>query len=105
VVATESHIDELQEQLAQQVTKTLTADERLSGLLTASTVDSNALQAFVDLKQLFLKGLDELIHQRTELKRQLDAAGDYLRAVEADRERLNAELVQAQKQGDADALT
>lgn len=101
----EDRLEQLQEQFAQQVTQTLTAETGGALLDAQAALDDDALQAFFDLKQVFLKGLDELIHARAELKRRLDAAGEYMRAVEVDRQRLNTELEQARRQGVADVLT
>lgn len=97
-------LDKLSEDLAQQVTQTFAADEKFKDLLGASA-PAGELQAFADLKQLFLKGLDELIHERAELKRRLGAAGEYLRSIETERERLRIELTDARKHGIADDVT
>ena len=102
----EDRMGKLQEDLAQHVTQTLASDEDLGPELDAqAAAEAAGIQTFVDLKQLFLKGLDELINEREELKRRLGAAGEYLRAVDADRKRLRGELSQARKHGAADELT
>ncbi len=58
-----------------------------------------------DLKQILVKGLNELIEERQALIDKLSTASEYLKAVESDRERLRHELGQARKHSMADELT
>jgi diguanylate cyclase (GGDEF)-like protein len=64
-----------------------------------------AIKDFGDLKQMLVRGLDDLIREREELQHRLSASAGYLRSLEDDRTRLQAELAHARKHGQADELT
>jgi diguanylate cyclase (GGDEF)-like protein len=63
------------------------------------------LGEFNDLKKILIKGMNELIEERQDLIQKLSSAGDYVKAMESDRERLRVELSQARKHGLTDELT
>lgn len=99
----------LQETLVEKVTETLTFNKEFDALVNG---DTEALQRtdkviadFTDLKQLLVKGLDELVRERTQLRERLSSAAQYMRAVEADRKKLRAELGKLRKSNTADDLT
>jgi diguanylate cyclase len=99
----------LQETLVEKVTETLTFNKEFDALMGG---DTEALQRtdkviadFTDLKQLLVKGLDELVRERTQLRERLSSAAEYMRAVEADRKKLRAELGKLRKSNTADDLT
>lgn len=98
-------IDVLQESLAKGLTDSIAADKGVIAALREQGGNEENLEAFGDLKTLFMRGLDELIRERRELKQRLTGAAEYLRAVDADRERLNQELTDARKHGLVDELT
>ncbi|MCR4346276.1 MAG: diguanylate cyclase [Sulfuricaulis sp.] len=102
-------IEALEDTLAGQVTESIAVDEKFGELLekereTLKNLDS-PLGEFADLKQILVKGLNELIEERESLIDKLSSAGDYLKAVETDRERLRQELGHARKHSMADELT
>lgn len=102
-------IEVLEDTLAEQVTESIAVDKKFGELLesereTLKTLDS-PLGEFNDLKQILVKGLSELIEERQSLIEKLSSAGDYLKAVETDRERLRQELGHARKHSMADELT
>ena len=102
-------IEALGDTLAQKVTESITVDKQFGELLesereTLKNLDS-PLGEFNDLKAVLVKGLNELIEERQALIEKLSSAGDYLKAVEADRERLRQELSHARKHSLADELT
>lgn len=105
----QEHIEVLGDNLAKQVTESITVDKQFGELLenereTLKNLDS-PLGEFNDLKQILVKGLNELIEERQALIEKLSSAGDYLKAVESDRERLRQELSHARQHGMADELT
>jgi len=102
-------IEALENTLAEKVTESIAVDEQFGKLLenereTLKNLES-PLGDFNDLKQILVKGLNELIEERQMLIDKLSSAGDYLKAVETDRERLRQELSHARKHGMADELT
>lgn len=102
-------IEALEDGLAEKVTQSIAADKDFGELLerereTLKNLDS-PLGEFNDLKQILVKGLNELIEERQALIEKLSSAGDYLKAVESDRERLRQELSRARKHSLADELT
>ncbi len=105
----QEHIEVLGDNLAEKVTESITVDKQFGELLenereTLKNLDS-PLGEFNDLKQILVKGLNELIEERQALIEKLSSAGDYLKAVESDRERLRQELSHARQHGMADELT
>lgn len=102
-------IEALENTLAGQVTESIAFDKKFGELLenereTLKNFDS-PLGEFNDLKQILVKGLNELIEERQALIEKMSSAGDYLKAVETDRERLRQELTHARKHSLADELT
>jgi diguanylate cyclase (GGDEF)-like protein len=102
-------IEALGDSLAQKVTESIAVDQQFGELLetereTLKNLDS-PLGEFNDLKQILVKGLNELIEERQALIEKLSSAGDYLKAVESDRERLRQELSHARKHSLTDELT
>lgn len=107
--ARQEKIEALEDTLAGQVTESIAVDKKFGELLenereTLKNLDS-PLGEFNDLKQILVKGLNELIEERQSLIEKLSSAGDYLKAVETDRERLRQELSHARKHSLADELT
>lgn len=105
----QENIQVLGDTLAQQVTESIAVDKQFGELLETErealkNLDS-PLGEFNDLKQILVKGLNELIEERQALIEKLSSAGDYLKAVESDRERLRQELSHARKHSLADELT
>ncbi|MHB8536189.1 MAG: GGDEF domain-containing protein [Sulfuricaulis sp.] len=102
-------IEKLEDTLAEKVTASIAVDEQFGELLenerAALQNAENPLGDFNDMKQILVKGLNELIEERKALIDKLSSAGEYLKAVESDRERLRIELGQARKYGMADELT
>ncbi len=102
-------IEALEDTLAQKVTESIAVDKQFGELLenereTLKNLES-PLGEFNDLKQVLVKGLNELIEERQALIERLSSAGDYLKAVETDREHLRQELSHARKHSLADELT
>ncbi len=102
-------IEEMEDTLAQKVTESITVDKQFGALLES---EREALQKmenqpgdFSDLKQILVRGLNELIEERQALIEKLSGASEYMKAVEADRERLRLELSNALKHSLADELT
>jgi diguanylate cyclase len=102
-------LEPLQQTLAEKVTETITFNKEFEALAQndrqALDRTDKAIADFTDLKQLLVKGLDDLIRERTELKERLSSAADYVRAVEADRKQLRAEVGKLRKHSSADELT
>jgi diguanylate cyclase (GGDEF)-like protein len=102
-------IEALGDTLAQQVTESIAVDQQFGELLETERAalknPDSPLGEFNDLKQILVKGLNELIEERQALIEKLSSAGDYLKAVESDRERLRQELSHARKHSMADELT
>ena len=102
-------IEELEETLAEKVTASIAVDSQFGDLLekerAALQSAESPLGEFNDMKQILVKGLNELIEERKALIEKLSSAGDYLKAVESDRERLRIELGHARKHSMADELT
>ncbi len=102
-------IEALEDTLAHKVTESIQADPKLGELLEserAALQDAHSpLGELGDLKQILVKGLNELIEERQALIEKLSTASDYLKAVETDRERLRQELGQARKNSLTDELT
>lgn len=102
-------IEALEDTLAEKVTESIAVDKQFGELLenereTLKNLES-PLGEFNDLKAVLVKGLNELIEERQALIEKLSSAGDYLKAVESDRERLRQELSHARKHSLADELT
>ncbi|MDP2707148.1 MAG: GGDEF domain-containing protein, partial [Burkholderiales bacterium] len=102
-------IEALEDTLAIQVTESIAVDRKFGELLenereTLKNLDS-PLGEFNDLNQILVKGLNELIEEREALIEKMSSAGDYLKAVETDRERLRQELTHARKHSLVDELT
>ncbi len=102
-------IEELEATLAENVTASISVDKHFGELLEnerATLQDMESpLGEFNDLKQILVKGLNELIEERQTLIQKLSSASEYLKAVETDRERLRQELGLARKHGMTDELT
>lgn len=102
-------IEALEDTLVDKVTESITVDKQFGELLEserAALEDTHSpLGELGDLKQILVKGLNELIEERQALIEKLSTASDYLKAVESDRERLRQELGQARKHSMADELT
>lgn len=102
-VSPEAPIEVLEEQLVERVAETF----KVEGALESATPGDleNLFGEFGDLKDVLVKGLDELIRERHALIRRIDGATNYLKALEADRQRLKSELGQARKHSSVDGLT
>jgi len=105
----QENIEVLEDTLAQNVTESIAVDQQFGELLeserdTLKNLDS-PLNGFSELKEILVKGLNELIEERHALIEKLASAGDYLKAVEVDRQRLHHELSHARKHSMADELT
>ncbi len=102
-------IEALEDTLAERVTESIAVDKKFGELLESERENLKNLDSplgeFADLKQILVKGLNELIEERQSLIEKLSSAGDYLKAVETDRERLRQELGHARKHSMADELT
>jgi diguanylate cyclase len=102
-------IEALEDTLADKVTESITVDKQFGELLEserAALQDTHSpLGELGDLKQILVKGLNELIEERQALIEKLSTASEYLKAVESDRARLRQELGQARKHSMADELT
>ncbi|HSD95645.1 MAG TPA: GGDEF domain-containing protein [Sulfuricaulis sp.] len=102
-------IEALEDTLVDKVTESITVDKQFGELLESERValeDTHSpLGELGDLKQILVKGLNELIEERQALIDKLSTASEYLKAVESDRERLRHELGQARKHSMADELT
>ena len=102
-------IEELGNTLAENVTASIAVDKQFGELLEnerAVLQDAESpLGDFNDMKQILVKGLNELIEERKALIEKLSSASDYLKAVEVDRERLRVELGNARKHSMSDELT
>jgi diguanylate cyclase (GGDEF)-like protein len=102
-------IEALGDKLAEKVTESIAVDQKFGELLETEREALKNLDSpvgeFNDLKQILVKGLNELIEERQALIEKLSSAGDYLKAVESDRERLRQELSHARKHSMADELT
>lgn len=105
----QENIEVLGDTLAQKVTESIAVDKQFGELLETEREALKSLDSplgeFNDLKQILVKGLNELIEERQALIEKLSSAGDYLKAVESDRERLRQELSHARKHSLADELT
>jgi diguanylate cyclase len=102
-------IETLEDTLADKVTESIKVDKQFGELLEserAALEDTpSPLGELGDLKQILVKGLNELIEERQALIEKLSTASEYLKAVESDRERLRQDLNQARKHSMADELT
>jgi diguanylate cyclase len=102
-------IEALEDTLADKVTESIKVDKQFGELLESERValqDTHSpLGELGDLKQILVKGLNELIEERQALIEKLSTASEYLKAVESDRARLRQELGQARKHSMADELT
>ena len=99
----------LEETLVEKVTETITFNKEFDEIVkteqTALERADRAIGDFKDLKQLLVRGLDELVRERDELKERLGTAAEFLKAVESDRRKLKGELGRLRKQALADELT
>jgi diguanylate cyclase (GGDEF)-like protein len=97
------------ENLAAEVADSLTGDEGFNALLAgeqqAMTRLDTAIHDFSDLKQMLVKGLDDLIRERELLQSKLSAAARYMKEVESERVQLRAELDQARRTSMTDPVT
>jgi len=102
-------IEALEDTLADKVTESIAVDKQFGELLEserAALQDTHSpLGELGDLKQILVKGLNELIEERQALIEKLSTASEYLKDVESDRARLRQELGQARKHSMADELT
>ncbi len=102
-------IEALEDTLADKVTESITVDKQFGELLEnerAALQDTHSpLGELGDLKQILVKGLNELIEERQALIEKLSTASEYLKAVETDRARLRQDLSHARKHSMADELT
>ena len=102
-------IEALEDTLADKVTESIAVDKQFGELLEserAALLDTHSpLGELGDLKQILVKGLNELIEERQALIEKLSTASEYLKDVESDRARLRQELGQARKHSMADELT
>jgi diguanylate cyclase len=102
-------IKALEDTLADKVAESITVDKQFGELLESERAvlqdTPSPLGELGDLKQILVKGLNELIEERQALIEKLSTASDYLKAVESDRERLRQELGHARKHSMADELT
>ena len=108
-VTRQEKIEALGDAFAEKVTESIAVDKQFGELLeneraTIAGMES-PLGEFNDMKQILVKGLNELIEERQALIEKLSSAGEYLKAVESDRERLRQELGRARKSGMTDELT
>ncbi len=102
-------LEELEDTFAEKVTASIAVDKQFGQLLeqerAALQDPESPLGEFNDMKQILVKGLNELIEERKALIEKLSSASEYLKAVESDRARLRTELGQARKYGMTDELT
>ncbi len=101
-------IEEPRENLVYEVTSDVISDQETELEETSASAIADLdgkIDDINDLKKLLVKGLDKLIQERQALRRKLDSAGEYLKAVESDRRRLRKELTKARKHSLADELT
>ena len=68
---------------------------------TASSGGPEGKENLNDLRRMLGKGMDELLHEREALARQLSDATSYLKMIEAEREQLREELNKARKRARA----
>lgn len=105
----QERIEELEDTLAENVTTSIAVDKHFGELLETERTTLHNMESplgdFNDLKQILVKGLNELIEERQTLIQKLSGASEYLKAVETDRERLRQELGLARKRGMTDELT
>jgi diguanylate cyclase (GGDEF)-like protein len=97
------------EHLAADVAGSLTGSDALNTMLAGEqqAMDrlDNAITDFTDLKQMLVKGLDDLLLEREQLKSRLSAADRYMKEVEHERAQLRAEVEHARRNSMADPLT
>lgn len=97
------------EHLAADVADSLAGGDGLNALLAgeqqAMTRLDSTIGDFADLKQMLVKGLDDLIREREQLQSKLSAAAQYMKEVESERAQMRAELEQARRNSLADSLT
>lgn len=97
------------ESLAGQVTDSIVHSPDIESLLQGGLPDTgkldSAISDFNDLKQLVVKGLDDLIRERNTLHQQLSKAAEFMKQVEADRTRLRDELGRARSHSLVDTVT
>ena len=99
----------LSDALAEKVTESIAVDKQFAEQQgrerdTSQSVHS-PLGELGDLKQMLVKGMNELIEERQVLIDKLSSASEFIQAVEADRERLRQELGQARQHSMTDELT
>ncbi len=99
----ESVIETLEQELVERVAETLTSEGALKP--AAPNDIDNTVSEFGDLKNILVKGLDDLIQERHALIRRIEGATSYLKALETDRHRLKDELTRAHKHSLVDDLT
>lgn len=102
-------IEPAEQALADPVTESIAVGKEFGDLLESERQALQNMESplgdFNDLKQILVKGLNELIEERRTLIQKLGRASEYLDAVETDRQRLRTELRQARQHGLSDELT
>lgn len=106
----EDRMEELEQVLAGEVTRTLTADSEFGTLVEqvereAPIARAHDIRDFSDLRQVMVRGMDELIREHESLKQRLAQAAGYLEKAEGERRRLQADLSKARKHSMLDDLT
>jgi diguanylate cyclase (GGDEF)-like protein len=102
-------LNHMEEVLVDKVTETITFNDEFDSLLKTEERGlqrmDQAIGDFSDLKQLLVKGLDDLIRERQELKEKLSNTAGFLKAVESDRRQLKSELGKYRKHSLTDDMT
>jgi diguanylate cyclase (GGDEF)-like protein len=97
------------EHLASGVASSLAGSAEIKSLLAGEQQSMHRLDSAIgdlnDLKQLLVKGLDDLIRERQQLQSRLNAAAEYMKEVEQEQARLRTELEHARRGSQADAVT
>jgi diguanylate cyclase len=103
-----NRLKHVEQDFAEKISESLSG-ESLTSITSIGTNDLARLDKTINdinsLKSLVVRGLDELIKEREVLQQKLSRAGEYMRAVDADRKRLASELSQVQKHGLSDSIT
>ena len=97
------------ETLVEKVTESITFNPQFDELLQSqqqalARVDG-AIQDFNDLKHLIVRGLDDLIRERTVLKQQLTTAAEQVKSAQVERAELQRQLSKVRKHSFNDELT
>jgi diguanylate cyclase (GGDEF)-like protein len=95
--------------LAEGLAKSFAADESVASELAVESASEGMSLGKIadlgDLKQLLVRGLDDLISEHQALRQKLQSAGQYVREMESDRKQLQVALSKARKNSMADELT